>query len=133
MPTASAVVADIMEIAREIRRGAAGRVAPLSYLPQHISAKPQVAMGELHARCYLVFTAEDRPGVLAQITAVLGENGISIESVIQKGQAESGGAVPILILTHPALESSVRAALDEIDRLDEVTAPTRLVRIEEEL
>ncbi len=133
LPTASAVVADIMEIAREIKRGTAGRVAPLSYLPEHIEAKPQVAMGELFARCYLVFTAEDRPGVLAQITAVLGENGISIESVIQKGQGEAGGSVPILILTHPAKEASVRAALDEIDRLDEVTAPTRLVRIEEEL
>ena len=133
MPTASAVVADLMEIAREIRRGSAGRVAPLSYHPDHLEPKPQVPMGDLRARCYLVFTAEDRPGVLAQITSVLGENGISIESVIQKGKGEAGGAVPIVVLTHPAQEAAVRSALDEIDRLDEVSAPTRLVRIEEEL
>ncbi len=133
MPTASAVVADLMEIAREIRRGSAGRVAPLSYHPDHLEPKPLVPIGELHARCYLVFTAEDRPGVLAQITSVLGENGISIESVIQKGKSVAEGSVPILMLTHPTWEAAVRNALDEIDRLAEVTAPTRLVRIEEEL
>ena len=131
LPTASAVVADLMEIAREIRRGSSGRVAPLSYVPDHLEARPLVSLGELHGRYYLVFTAQDRPGVLAQITAVLGENGISLESVIQKGQG--GGAVPVRVLTHPTREAAVRAALEEIDRLPEVSARSRLVRIEEEL
>ena len=132
MPTASAVVADLIEIARGVASGGAGRVPPLSYFAEHIAAKPEVPPGDLFTRCYLVFTAEDRPGVLAQITSVLGENGISIESVIQK-RSEAGRAVPIVMLTHPAAEASIRRALDEIDRQDEVTAPTRLVRIEEEL
>jgi homoserine dehydrogenase len=132
LPTASAVVADTMEIAREIRRGSAGRVAPLSYMPDALRVKPLVPLGELQARSYLVFTALDRPGVLGQIASALGESGISIESVLQKGPSRSAGAVPIVVLTHPAQESAIRRAIAEIDRLPEVTAPTRLVRIEED-
>ena len=132
LPTASAVVADLMEIAREIRRGSAGRVAPLSYLPHELRRKPLVPLGELHARCYLVFTVLDRPGGLGKLASVLGEHGISIESVIQKGRGEEV-AVPIVVLTHPAREEAVRKALAVVDALPEVTAPTRLIRIEEDL
>ena len=122
-----------MEIAREIRRGKAGRVAPLSYMPDALRIKPLVDMGELWARSYLVFTVLDRPGVLGHIASALGESGISIESVLQKGQSRSEGAVPIVVLTHPARELAIQQAIAEIDRLPEVTAPTRLVRIEEDL
>jgi homoserine dehydrogenase len=132
LPTASAVVADTMEVAREIRRGTAGRVAPLSYMPDALRVKPLVPIGELRARSYLVFTVLDRPGVLGQIASELGESGISIESVLQKGRSRSAGAVPIIVLTHPAREFASRRAMAEIDRLPEVTAPTRLVRIEED-
>jgi homoserine dehydrogenase len=132
LPTASAVVADTMEIAREIRRGTAGRVAPLSYMPDALRIKPLVPLGELLARSYLVFSVLDRPGVLGQIASVLGESGISIESVLQKWQSRSAGAVPIVVLTHPARESAIRRAIAEIDRLPEVSAATRLVRIEED-
>lgn len=133
MPTASAVVADLMEIAREIRRGTAGRVSPLSYLPDALVAKPLVGLGELETRYYLVFTVVDRPGVLAQLASILGEHGIGIESVLQKGRGAEAESVPIVVLTHRALEESVRGALARIDRLAEVTAPTRLLRIEEDL
>jgi homoserine dehydrogenase len=133
LPTASAVVADLVEIAREIRRGAAGRVAPLSYLPEALRPVPLVPMGELFGRAYLRFTALDRPGVLGHLAGALGEHGIGIESVIQKGRGGSGDSVPVLVLTHPAREASLRAALERIDALPDVTAPTRLVRIEERL
>jgi len=133
LPTASAVVADLMEIAREIRRGSAGRVAPLSYLPGALVPKPVVPLGELVARCYLVFTVRDRPGVLAKIAGVLGEHEISIESMLQRARGRRADSVPIVVLTHPALEASVRLALARIDHFEEVTSPTRLVRIEEEL
>ncbi len=133
LPTASAVVADLIEIAREVRRGSAGRVAPLSYLPAELSAKPLFPLGEVSGRYYLRFTAVDRPGVLAHITSVLGENEIGIESVLQKGRAQSAGSVPVLILTHPAREAAIRSALEIIDALDDVTAPTQLIRIEEGL
>ena len=133
LPTASAVVADLVEIAREIRRGAFGRVSPLSYLPGELHPIPLVPLGELVGRFYLRFTAVDRPGVLAHIAGALGECEIGIESVIQKGRGAGSESVPVLILTHPAAEAAVRAALAEIDRLPDLTAATRLVRIEEGL
>jgi homoserine dehydrogenase len=133
LPTASAVVGDLMEIAREIRRGRAGRVAPLAFLPDHLEALPVVPLGEIEGRCYLVFQAADRPGVLGHIASALGEHGISIEAVLQKKAASARGAVPVLVFTHPTREDAVRRALATIDRLPEIAAPTRLVRIEEEL
>jgi homoserine dehydrogenase len=132
-PTASAVVADLVEIAREIRRGGAGRVAPLSYLPESLRPVPLVPLGELEGRAYLRFTALDRPGVLGHIAGALGEHGIGIESVIQKGRGGSDDSVPVLVLTHPAREDALRDALERIDALPDVTAPTRLIRIEERL
>jgi len=133
LPTASAVVGDLMEIAREIRRGSKGRVAPLAFLPDHLEPLPVMPLGELVGRCYLVFHAADRPGVLGLIASALGEHGISIESVLQKKRAAASGAVPVLVFTHPAREDAVRRALATIDRLPEIAAPTRLVRIEEEI
>jgi homoserine dehydrogenase len=133
MPTASAVVADLIELAREVRRGQAGRVAPLSTLPEALVPKPIVPLGELFGRVYLRFTAKDEPGVLSTITGLLGEHGISIESVIQKGRGHAGASVPVVVFTHPAPEAAVRLALDAIDELPEVTERTRLIRIEEEL
>ncbi|MGH0031305.1 MAG: homoserine dehydrogenase [Myxococcota bacterium] len=133
LPTASAVVADLVEIAREIRRGGAGRVAPLSYLPESLKALPLVPLGEIRGRTYLRFTAVDQPGVLAHIAGALGEHGIGIASVIQQGRGGSTESVPVLVQTHPAREAAVRAALMEIDRLPDVTAPTRLIRIEDDL
>ena len=133
MPTASAVVADLMEIAREIRRGTAGRVAPLSYLPEALRPKPLVPLGENVARTYLRFTALDEPGVLSRIAGALGDERIGIESVIQKGRGATQQSVPVVILTHPAPEAAVRRALEHIDRMPDVTAPTLLVRIEEDL
>ena len=133
MPTASAVVADLIEIAREIRRGRSGRVAPLSYLPESLELRPLVPLGEMEAPCYLRFTALDRPGVLGHIAGALGEHEIGIESVIQKGRGDAANSVPVLVKTHPARESAVRGALERIDSFPDVTSPTRLIRIEEGL
>jgi homoserine dehydrogenase len=133
LPTASAVVGDLIEIARELRRGSAGRVAPLAFLPHALERRALVPLGDLVGRAYLRFTAVDRPGVLAHITGALGEHGIGIESVIQKGRGHHGAPVPVLMQIHPAREAAVRRALSKIDRLPDVTAPTKLIRIEEEL
>ena len=133
MPTASAVVGDLMEIAREIVRGVSGRVAPLSYPVSELESKPLVPLSELRARCYLRFAAVDRPGVLSHLAGALGENGIGIESLIQRRVGSAGKSVPVIILTHPALEGSVRKALRQIDALPDVTAPTQLIRIDEEM
>jgi len=133
LPTASAVVADLMEIAREIRRNTFGRVAPLSYPHGSLRDHPLAPLGDLHARCYLRFTALDRPGVLSHITGALGAEGVGIESVLQPGRGEAGESVPVLVFTHPASESAVRRALEQVDDMSDVTAPTRLIRIEDDL
>ena len=77
---------------------------------------------------YFRFLALDMPGVLSKISGILGKYQISIAAVIQKGRHTN--SVPLVMITHDALESSVRKALDEIDNLDEVLAPTVLIRIE---
>jgi homoserine dehydrogenase len=71
--------------------------------------------------------------VLAQLAGLLGQHAIGIESVIQKGRGGVEKSVPVLVKTHPAAERSVRQALEAIDRLPDVTAPTRMIRIEEGL
>jgi homoserine dehydrogenase len=134
LPSASAVVADLMEIARAIRQGTpGGRVAPLSYLPGALRPRPLVPLAELHGRVYLCFSVEDRPGVLGEIATALGAHEIGIESLLQKRAEEGAGRVPVVVLTHPAPEGAVRRALDRIDALPRVAAPTRLIRIEEDL
>jgi homoserine dehydrogenase len=88
-------------------------------------------MDELYGPYYFRCTVLDRPGVLASIAGILAKYEISIESVIQKGRKEIG-AVPLVVVTHSARESAMRAALDEIGRLDCVTAPVVKIRILEE-
>lgn len=133
LPTAGAVLADVMEIARKLRREAGGRDSEPSSLPGAQRPLAIIPLGELHARCYLRFTALDRPRVLSHITGALGDCGISIESVIQKGRGHEGESVPVVLMTHPAQEAAVRKALQVVDSLPDVTAPTRLLRIEEDL
>lgn len=127
MPTGSAVVADLMDLARDIAQGTHCRLPALgSYELRQIPVKP---MDEVVTCYYFRFSAVDQPGVLSKISGILGENNISISAVIQKGR-HIGGAVPIVMVTHEALESSVRRALERIDKLDVVRAKTQLIRIE---
>jgi homoserine dehydrogenase len=86
-------------------------------------------MDELLLNYYFRFSALDRPGVLSNISGILGSHGISIASVIQKGR-QIRGSVPIVMMTHEAKEQDVRLALAEIDRLDVVQGPSRLIRVE---
>jgi homoserine dehydrogenase len=80
----------------------------------------------------LRFTAADEPGVLARITGALGDQGVGIESVVQKGGQNSKTAVPIIVLTHRTDEAALTRALTQVDELQDVKAPTLVVRIEEE-
>jgi homoserine dehydrogenase len=130
MPTATAVVADVIEIARNRLSGASARVPPLG-IPA-IRRLPVAPIGDLRTAYYLRVMARDRPGVLADIAGHLGRRRISIASVIQKGRSV-GGAVPVIIRTHEARERDVQAALRAIRRLRAVAGPPVCLRIEESL
>lgn len=132
MPTATAVVADLIDVARGRLNGTRARVFPLGY-PLRDQARCKVKpLGELATEYYLRFMVLDRPGVLARISGMLGTEGISIASVIQR-ERESGSTVPIVIRTHHAMEKALRRALRKIDRLPVVRAKSTLIRIEESL
>ncbi len=132
LPTASAVVSDVIELARNILSGSVGRIPPGGYFLADPAVRTQVSPFEqAQTEYYLRIVVVDRPGVLSRIAGVLGRHGISILSVLQKGRGES--AVPIFIVTHRARESNMRAALAEVDQLPDVLDRTRLIRIENNL
>jgi homoserine dehydrogenase len=132
MPTASAVVADVMDISRDIVQGSPPRLTPLSYSEKAIKGVKIKDMDDLELPYYLRFSAVDKPGVLSKISGVLGSHNISISSVIQKGR-RLGEAVPLVITTHNALEKELRLAMAEIEKLDVVLDRVMFIRIEESL
>lgn len=132
MPTASAVAADVIDIARNILKGISLRVSPLSYAEWAVSGVEIQGMDALEIPYYIRFQVMDKPGVLSRISGVLGEHNISISSVIQK-ERKIGGAVPVVILTHRANENELRMAIEEIEKLDIILDEVVYIRIEEKL
>ncbi|MCU0587610.1 MAG: homoserine dehydrogenase [Syntrophobacteraceae bacterium] len=131
MPTGSAVVSDLMDIARDMDAGTPPRIPHLGFsvaVPAPVPIKP---IADVSTCYYFRFAAVDRPGVLSKISGILGAHQISIAAVIQKGR-QTQGAVPIVMITHEALESNVRNALAEMNRLDVVLASTQVIRIEDQ-
>jgi homoserine dehydrogenase len=131
MPTASAVVGDIVDLTRNILTGSSGRVPLLSYQMNNIRKIPVIPVDEITTHYYFRFSALDRPGVLSKISGILGDYEISIKSVHQKGR-KTKGSVPIVMLTHLAKEADVKKALSEIFNLDVVSDKPVLIRIEDE-
>jgi homoserine dehydrogenase len=128
MPTGSAVVSDIMDIGRDILAGCTNR-SPVAAFRERSPLKIR-RMDHITSCYYLRFSAIDRPGVMSRISGVLGKNNISISSVIQKGR-KAAEAVPVVMMTHEAVERDVRSALDEINKMDCVAGPTMVIRVEE--
>jgi homoserine dehydrogenase len=126
-PTASTVIGDICDVARNLAGGALGRVPALAETRNPPALKP---VCDIRTRYYLRLTVEDEPGVLARFARILGEHGISIASVLQK-EATTSGRVPVVILTHEALESEIAEAMRKIDKTDIAQAPSVRLRIEE--
>jgi len=127
--TASAVVGDIIELARNVKSGVGGRVPPRAFQEGAMGSARLKPIEDIVCQYYLRFTALDKPGVLSRISGVLGEYGISLESVVQKGR-DAGQAVPLVFMTHEAREADVRHALGEIDTLGVTLGSPALVRIE---
>ncbi len=132
MPTASAVVGDMIDISRDIMAGIWRRVPLRSYKKDQIEDINLLEMDDVATNYYFRFTAVDRPGVLSAISGILGSYNIGISSVIQKEIKLDKGAVPLVITTYKAREKDVQMALEEIDKLDIVFERTTLIRIEDD-
>ncbi len=127
-PTGSAVVSDIMAIAKKIKSCSDKSVNPLGFADTTGQSIKIQAMDSLKTAYYFRFSALDKPGVLSKIAGILGEKNISISSVIQKGR-DADGAVPIVMLTHEAVEKDVTEALEQIDELDVLQDKTMMIRV----
>ena len=122
-PTASAVVADLIDIAR-------GRATPVwGVAPGALSAAPSLPMAAHVGAYYLRLMVVDRPGVIADVSAVLRDAGISLESMLQRGRSP-GEAVPVVLTTHETTEAAMRTALERIATLGAVLEPPAMIRIE---
>ena len=127
LPTASAVLADVADVARRLAAGARADLPVFPPLEKPVALAP---VETVEARYYLRLSLLDKPGVMDRVAQVLGQHQISIASMIQKEQSR-GDYVPVIILTHAAVEKNFQAALDEIDQLDVVSAKTVRLRIED--
>lgn len=125
MPTGSAVVSDIVDIAKLIRSGAGPQGSGI----HEKSGLTIRKMDDIRTSYYLRFSAADKPGVLSKISGILGSHNISIESMIQKGR-ETKKAVPVVMMTHEAREKDIVGALKKIDRLSAVSGKTMFLRVE---
>ena len=127
LPTASAVWSDALEVARRIAHGVPALALELSFVGA--DSLPLRPIEDTRCAYYLRVMVQDRPGVLSRITGILGENDISIQSVIQKGRALSE-EVPVVMMTPEARERDMRPALGAIDRLPVVATATTMIRVE---
>ncbi len=128
-PTASAVVSDIIDLVRHIRSETDLIIPPLAHFKPHDKGLLIRPMEELVSEYYFRVSALDKPGVLSTIAGILADQQISISSVIQK-ERETGGPVPVVMLTHEALECNVQKAVSLIDQLDVVMDKTVMIRVE---
>ncbi len=130
LPTASAVVGDIIELARNQIKKASARVPATSFQWESRRALTIRPMAQIESRYYLRCMVKDEPGVLSTISGILGNRGISIASVLQK-ERRQGQTVPLVILTHRSVEHGIQSALQDINALPLVSEPTTLLRMEE--
>ncbi|GIX46815.1 MAG: homoserine dehydrogenase [Candidatus Tectimicrobiota bacterium] len=132
LPTGSAVVGDIVDVARNILNNSTGRVPPQAYHTPEARSLPLQDIGELVCKYYLRFQVLDQPGVLAAIAGILGQHAISIESVIQKGRGSAkDDTVSVVMMTHEAQEGNLRHALAAIAAVPSVRGETVCIRVEE--
>jgi homoserine dehydrogenase len=129
-PTASAVVADLVDVVREFTLEPENRVPYLAFQSHSLSDEPVVGMEAVDTAYYLRLEAQDEPGVLAEVTGVLSQAGISIEAVIQKQPAPGAETVPVILLTHRVRESKMDAACQAIEALDAVHGSLVRIRVE---
>ena len=128
-PTASAVVADVVDVVRTLTADRDNRVPHLAFQPSELSDAEILPVEQVESAYYLRLQAVERPGVMAHITRILGEKGINIEAVIQKPIRES--QVPVILLTQRVVESTMNEALREIEALPDVVGEVTRIRVEQ--
>ena len=130
-PTASAVVADVIDIARALTGDPENRVPHLAFQPNELSDLPILDMEEVVTAYYLRLQAADQPGVLAQVAGILGEAGISIEAMQQREPAKGETTVSLIMLTHSVQEKQMNAAIQKIEALDSISGKVTRIRMEQ--
>ncbi len=129
-PTASAVVADIVDVVRVLTSDPENRVPHLAFQPEAITEIPVLSSELINTAYYLRLNAEDKPGVLADVTKILAEHNISIEALIQKEPLVGETTLPVIMLTQTTYEKEMNAAIAEITALSTITGPISRIRLE---
>lgn len=130
-PTASAVVADIVDVARTLETEPCERVPALAFQSKALSDYPVLPIEECETAYYLRIQAQDHPGVLAQVATILSERGINIVSIMQKEAEEYDGLIPIILLTHRVKEVYMNEAIQALEALESVINPVVRIRVEQ--
>lgn len=130
-PTASAVVADLTDIARMMDAEADCRVAALAFQAEALSNEAVLPIADCESAYYLRIQAQDHPGVLAQVASILSERGINIESIMQKEAEEQDGLIPVILLTHRVQEVRMIDAIAALEALEAVSTPVIRIRVEQ--
>jgi homoserine dehydrogenase len=130
-PTASAVVADLVDVTRMATADPEHRVPHLAFQPDRLSDAPILPMSEVSTAYYLRLRAYDRPGVLADVTRICADLSISIDAIFQKEAGEGEDQVDVVILTHATQEKNINAAIRRIEALATIPSPVVRIRLEE--
>ena len=130
LPTASAVVADVLDVTRVLTSDPGNRVPHLAFQPDEIADIPVLAMEEVETAYYLRIAALDQPGVMAEIAGILGAEGISIEAIKQKEPEEGETHVPLIMLSHRVREGRMNRAIARIEALNTVKGEVMRIRME---
>lgn len=129
-PTGSAVISDIVDIVRVLTGNPEHRVPPLAFQEDAITDIPVLSSEQIETAYYLRLSAEDKPGVLADVTRILAKHNISIEAIIQKEPLAGESTLPIIMLTQTTLEKEMNAAITEIEALPTITGSVSRIRLE---
>ena len=130
LPTASAVVADVIDVVRALTTDPENRVPHLAFQPDAMSDVPVLDMEDIHTAYYLRMQVVDQPGVLAKVTAILAKLGISIKALIQKEPLTGANHVPVIFLTQRVIERNMNIAIEQIEALDSINGGVRRIRVE---
>jgi homoserine dehydrogenase len=130
-PTASAVVADLVDVTRMHTADPQNRVPHLAFQPDQLSDLPILPMSEVRTAYYLRLRAQDKPGVLADVTRILADLDISIDAVIQKEPGEGESEADVILLTHITVEKNIDQAIRQIEALPAITGKVTRIRMEE--